>query len=152
MNLYQEIILEHNKKPRNWGTLEGRTHYAEGINPLCGDHIFLDMIINSKIIEDVSFQGESCAICKSSASIMTTIFKNNQVDASQKLFDQFEALSKFDIKIDDPKCNKFLVFSGIRDLPSRVKCAILPWHTFNAAINNNHSTSTEEVMRQNSRY
>jgi nitrogen fixation NifU-like protein len=144
MNLYQEIILEHNKKPRNWGTLEGRTHYAEGINPLCGDHIFLDMIISSKIIEDVSFQGESCAICKSSASIMTTILKNNQVDASQKLFDQFRSFIKGDIHIDDPKMlNKFLVFSGIRDLPSRVKCAILPWHTFNAAINNNHSTSTE---------
>ena len=107
INTYEfisEIILEHNKKPRNWGTLEGRTHYAEGINPLCGDHIFLDMIISSKIIEDVSFQGESCAICKSSASIMTTILKNNQVDASKNYLISLEVSLRATFKLLIQKC------------------------------------------------
>jgi nitrogen fixation NifU-like protein len=143
--LYQEVILDHNRKPRNWGTLADATHKAEGVNPLCGDHIHLAMKVESGLVEAISFQGESCAICKASASMMTTVVKGKSRADAEQLVKEFRdmATGKLDPQSSTHHLGRLTVFSGVRDLPTRVKCAILPWHTLHAAFNAIESTSTE---------
>ena len=143
--LYQEVILDHNKKPRNFGTLENATHKAEGHNPLCGDHLSLALNVNDDRVDAIAFQGESCAICKASASMMTTTVKGKTVDDAEKLIQQFRnmALGKLDTQSTPHELGRLTVFAGVRDLPTRVKCAILPWHTLHAALNAEGSTTTE---------
>jgi nitrogen fixation protein NifU and related proteins len=143
--LYQEVILDHNRKPRNWGALADASHRAEGLNPLCGDHILLTVKLNAGQVEGVAFEGEGCAICKASASMMTTSVKGKTVADAETLVQEFRdmATGKLDADSDSHHLGRLKVFAGVRDLPSRVKCAILPWHTLHAAINSQSTASTE---------
>jgi len=143
--LYQELILDHNKKPRNWGQLAAASHRAEGLNPLCGDHIWVTLKLNDGMIETIAFEGESCAICKASASMMTTNVKGKQVNEVERMIQEFRdmATGKLDVAAQSHHLGRLAVFAGVKDLPSRVKCAILPWHTLHAAFHNEQSASTE---------
>lgn len=142
--LYQEVILDHNRKPRNWGVLADATHKAEGHNPLCGDHIVLTLKLREDAVEAVNVQGDSCAICKASASMMTTTVKGRSRGDAEELIREFRDMATG--KLDAARPNhlgRLTVFAGVRDLPTRVKCAILPWHTLHAALNSVASTTTE---------
>jgi len=146
--LYQEVILDHNKKPRNYGVLEHASHQAEGLNPLCGDHIHLALELRDGTVAAIAFHGESCAICKASASMMTVAVKGKRRDEAQTLIHEFVdmATGRADAgggQAVGPHIGRLAVFSGIRELPMRVKCAILPWHTLQAALNAVATTSTE---------
>ena len=142
--LYQEVILDHNKKPRNFGTIEHASHHAVGHNPLCGDHINVTLNLAGECIEGVAFQGESCAICKASASMMTVAIKGKTRVDAETLIQEFLAMATGKLDLGSPNhIGRLAVFAGVCDLPTRVKCAILPWHTLHAAFNSVASTSTE---------
>ena len=143
--LYQEVILDHNRKPRNWGSLPDATHKAEGVNPLCGDRLRLDVKLTADEVQAIAFEGESCAICKASASMMTTAVKGKARKDAEQLVQEFRdmATGKLDPAKEPHHLGRLTVFSGVRDLPTRVKCAILPWHTLHAAFNSIGTTSTE---------
>ena len=142
--LYQEVILDHNRKPRNWGVLADATHRAEGHNPLCGDHLMLTLKLRDEAVDAINFQGESCAICKASASMMTTVVKGKSRDDAERLVQEFRDMAIGKLDAASPHhLGRLTVFAGMRDLPTRVKCAILPWHTLHAALNAQASTTTE---------
>jgi nitrogen fixation NifU-like protein len=143
--LYQEVILDHNRKPRNFGKLAGASHQAEGLNPLCGDHIWVYLRLNDAQVEAIGFEGQSCAICKASASMMTHAVKGKSVADAETLAQEFRdmTLGRLDPESDAHHLGRLKVFAGVRDLPTRVKCAILPWHTLHAALNSLAQTSTE---------
>jgi len=143
--LYQEVILDHNKKPRNWGKLEDATHRSEGVNPLCGDHIWVAVKVDGDRIEKIAFEGESCAICKASASMMTGAVKGKTTADAEMLVEHFRAMAvgAEDLETSGRYLGRLTVFAGVRDLPSRVKCAILPWHTLHAAFSKQGTTTTE---------
>ena len=142
--LYQEVILDHNKRPRNYGTLDHASHHAEGLNPLCGDHISVALNLDRECIDCIAFQGESCAICKASASMMTAAVKGKTRVDAETLIQEFLAMATGKLDLDSPNhIGRLAVFAGVCDLPTRVKCAILPWHTLHAAFNSVASTSTE---------
>ena len=144
--LYQQTILEHNRSPRNFKKLEGATHVAEGYNPLCGDHLWIYMKVNSQnMIEELSFEGSGCAISKASASMMTTALKGKTIEEANLLFDEFHKLIIGQLKPDQQTnhLGKLTVFSGIWQYPSRVKCAVLSWYTMHGAIEHKKSVSTE---------
>ena len=142
--LYQEVILDHNKKPRNYGTLEHPSHHAEGHNPLCGDHLSVALQLQGETIDQIAFQGESCAICKASASMMTAAVKGKTRAQAQALSQEFLAMATGKLDLNQPnQIGRLAVFAGVRDLPTRVKCAILPWHTLQAAFNSQGTASTE---------
>ena len=143
--LYQEVILDHNRKPRNWGKLDGATHRAEGLNPLCGDHIWVALKLDRERIDGIAFEGESCAICKASASMMTIAVKGRTVAEAEHLVEGFRgmAIGKLDPATDAKHLGRLTVFAGVKDLPTRVKCAILPWHTLHAALERQDTASTE---------
>ena len=142
--LYQEVILDHNRKPRNYGVLAQPTHHAEGLNPLCGDHINVALNLNDDVVDAIAFVGESCAICKASASMMTVAVKGKRRVDAQTLVREFVDMATGRLDAADARhVGRLTVFAGIRDLPMRVKCAILPWHTLQAAFNAVATTSTE---------
>ncbi len=143
--LYQQVILEHNKKPRNFKELEGYTHFAEGYNPLCGDHLKVYAKINNGKVEDVTFVGDGCAISKASASMMTTSLKGKSVNEAKTMFEQFHnlILGKLNPDKDPNILGKLSIFSGIWHYPARVKCASLAWHTIKGAMENVKTVSTE---------
>ncbi len=144
--LYQQVILDHNKKPHNFGKLEKPTHFAEGYNPLCGDHLQIYLNIDpAGKITDIAFEGSGCAISKASASMMTTSLKGKTVDEAKKLFDEFHQLviGKLDPNQKETSLGKLSIFSGIWQYPARVKCAILSWYAMKGALNNIQSISTE---------
>jgi len=142
--LYQEVILDHNKKPRNWDVLADATHKAEGHNPLCGDHLTLTLKLAGDAVDAVKFQGESCAICKASASMMTTAVKGKSRGDAEQMIHEFRDMATGQLDAQAPNhLGRLTVFAGVRDLPTRVKCAILPWHTLHAALNSEGSTTTE---------
>jgi len=142
--LYQEVILDHNKKPRNYGTLEHPTHHAEGHNPLCGDHLSVALQLQNETIDQIAFCGDSCAICKASASMMTAAVKGKTRAEAQTLTQEFLAMATGKLDQSQPnQIGRLAVFAGVRDLPTRVKCAILPWHTLQAAFNSQRTASTE---------
>lgn len=142
--LYQEVILDHNKKPRNYGKLTPSTHHAEGHNPLCGDHISVTLNLNGDKVEAIGFEGEACAVCKSSASMMTVAVKGKTRDEAETLTQDFLAMATGKMNMDEPNnMGRLAVFAGVKDLPTRVKCAILPWHTLHAAFNSVQEVSTE---------
>ena len=143
--LYQEVILDHNRKPRNWGRLEHPSHHAEGLNPLCGDHIWIGVVVDGDRVANVAFEGQSCAICKASASMMTTNVKGKSVSEAEQLIREFRdmATGKLDVSQQPNHLGRLSVFAGVKDLPARVKCAILPWHTLHAALARESSASTE---------
>jgi nitrogen fixation protein NifU and related proteins len=143
--LYQEVILDHNKKPRNYGKLAHASHHAEGHNPLCGDHLSLALALDGEHIAGIAFEGESCAICKASASMMTATVKGKTRTDAEQLIREFRAMAtgELDTAAEPHHLGRLTVFAGVRDLPTRVKCAILPWHTLHAAFHSVSSTSTE---------
>lgn len=144
-SLYQEIILEHNKKPRNFGKMAGATRMLEGYNPLCGDHYTLYLKIEDDRIVDIAFEGSGCAISKASASVMTTLVKGKTTEEAQKIFDTFHKLvtgELTDIRFET--LGKLAAFAGVSEFPARVKCASLAWHTMNSALDaKTEAVSTE---------
>jgi nitrogen fixation NifU-like protein len=143
--LYQEVILDHNKRPRNYGALADATHRSEGLNPLCGDHIWVALKVAGERVDAIAFEGESCAICKASASMMTVAVKGRTIPEAEALVDRFRAMvtGKDDLEASRGSLGRLTVFAGVRDLPSRVKCAVLPWHTLHAALHAQSSATTE---------
>ncbi|MGE5431149.1 MAG: Fe-S cluster assembly sulfur transfer protein SufU [Syntrophomonadaceae bacterium] len=144
-DLYQEVILDHNRSPRNYRKCETCNHDAEGFNPLCGDHIFVYIDLEGDTIKDISFQGSGCAISKSSASLMTSILKGKSKQEAEEMFNKFHDVvtSRIGSEQDLSSLGKLAVFSGVRDYPSRVKCASLAWHTMMSALKEENSASTE---------
>ena len=143
--LYQEVILDHNKHPRNFGELEGADRHADGYNPLCGDRLAVYLNLDGNVITDVNFLGSGCAISKASASLMTDAVKGKTVAEARELFDQFRAMVTDDAANPDSETlGKLAVFAGVRDYPTRVKCASLAWHTLRAAFDDGHEIVTTE--------
>ncbi len=143
-SLYQEVILDHNRKPRNYGTLDDASHQAVGHNPLCGDRLDITLNLNDEHIDKIAFHGESCAICKASASMMTAAVKGKTYAYAETMIKEFRDMATGKLNLDNPHhLGRLTVFSGIQDLPTRVKCAILPWHTLHAALNSVAGASTE---------
>lgn len=143
--LYQEVIMDHNKKPRNYGVLADANRRAEGHNPLCGDHISLSLRLEDDLIREIAFEGETCAICKASASMMTANVKGKTVADAETLIQEFRdmATGKLDTATQSHHLGRLNVFAGVRELPTRVKCAVLPWHTLHAAFHEESSATTE---------
>ena len=143
--LYQEVILDHNKYPRNFGEIEGADRHAEGYNPLCGDRLTVYLNLEKDVITEVAFQGSGCAISKASASLMTDAVKGKTVAEARLLFDRFHAMITNNANENsESQIGKLAVLAGVRDYPMRVKCAILAWHALRAAVDeNNQSVSTE---------
>ena len=138
--LYQDIILEHGKSPRNLGKCEGYSHEAKGYNPLCGDkvHVYLKLD-NEKKVEGLTFEGDGCAISLASASIMTELVKGKSFDEAKEIMNAFLDMIKNTSKIqsnhlDEDQKTKLMSLSGVKQFPMRVKCATLSWHTLNSAI------------------
>ncbi len=145
--LYQQTIIEHHKKPRNFGKLEHYTHYAEGYNPLCGDHLHVYLNVDeNQVIQDISFESDGCAISRSSASLMTENLKGKDIHTAKQLFEEFHnmLLKKMDPAKDPHHLGKLSIFSGIWQYPSRVKCASLSWHAMSGALEKKPSISTEQ--------
>lgn len=144
--LYEQVILEHNKRPRNFHEMEDATRKAEGMNPLCGDQFTVYLKLDGDKIADVSFHGAGCAISKSSASVMTTLLKGKTLKEAEALFVKFHKMITSDPEtpLDDEALGKLAVFGGVRAYPVRIKCATLPWHAMLAAIDaKNDPVSTE---------
>ena len=144
--LYQQMILAHNKNPKNFRIIQEPTHYAEGHNQLCGDSLELYLILDeNNIIKDISFQGHGCAITKSAASMMTEALMGKTEEEAKEIFDQFHLLITGKLNDEDAKnqLGKLSIFSGVWEYPARVKCASLSWHTVKAALNNEEFASTE---------
>ena len=141
--LYQEVILDHNKRPRNFRTIEGASHHADGYNPLCGDKLSLTVQIDGDQIADVAFVGSGCAISKASASLMTDTLKGKSVAEARVLFERFHRMvtTPPDQPVED--MGKLSVLAGVREFPVRVKCASLAWHTLKAALDRGGEVSTE---------
>lgn len=143
--LYQEVILDHNRRPRNFGAIASPTHHADGHNPLCGDRLSLTLEIHDGTIGNAMFQGSGCAISKASASLMTDAIKGRSVAEAETLFEAFHKMvtTPMDEEPDESAIGKLAVFSGVREFPARVKCASLAWHTLMAALAGSEITSTE---------
>jgi nitrogen fixation NifU-like protein len=132
--LYRDVILDHNRHPRNFGPLEGASHHAEGNNPLCGDRLSLTLRLKDDRIEDIRFEGSGCAISTASASLMTQAVKGKDRASVRQLFERMHALLTQPDGAPDPALGKLAALSGVREFPARVKCASLCWHTLNAAL------------------
>ncbi|MBV8974729.1 MAG: SUF system NifU family Fe-S cluster assembly protein [Sinobacteraceae bacterium] len=132
--LYRDVILDHNRRPRNFGPLEGANHRAEGNNPLCGDRLTLAVRLAGDRIEDIRFEGSGCAISTASASLMTEAVKGKDRASVGQLFERIHALLTQPDAAADPALGKLAALSGVREFPARVKCASLCWHTLNAAL------------------
>ena len=143
--LYQQVILDHNKKPRNFREIEGATNTAEGHNTTCGDQLTVYLTVAGDRVEDVSFVGVGCAISKASASMMTQIVKGKTAAEAGTLFHEFHrmVLGELDEENEPNSLGRLKIFAGVRDFPARVKCASLSWHTMNAALNGGGVASTE---------
>ena len=131
--LYQEVILDHARQPRNFGPCDGANRAARGNNPLCGDHMTIYLTVEDGVVSDVSFEGNGCAISIASASLMTEMIKGRTADQVRTLFDRFRRLVT-DGDADEGELDKLTVFAGVREFPVRVKCATLAWHTLAAAL------------------
>ena len=144
--LYQQVILDHNKSPRNFKILEAANHTAEGYNPLCGDKIDVYLETESGMIKDISFQGSGCAISKASASLMSSFVKGKSIEEAKGIFKQFHELITGKLSEDEDleSLGKLQVFAGVREFPVRVKCASLAWHTMLAALKEGKNTVTTE--------
>jgi nitrogen fixation NifU-like protein len=144
--LYQEIILDHNRSPRNFGKMEGSTHVLDGRNPLCGDHYTIYLKIENDIIQDVKFEGSGCAISKASASVMSTMVKGKSIEEADRYFKAFHEIVTGEGDLDSflSEYGKLAAFAGVSEFPVRVKCATLAWHTmYNALHGKENAVSTE---------
>ena len=143
--LYQEVILDHNRHPHNFRELDGADRHADGYNPLCGDRLAVYVNLEGETIADISFIGTGCAISKASASLMTDAVSGKTLNEARQLFEQFLNLVTDDVAdVDGAALGKLAVFAGVRDYPTRVKCASLAWHTLRAAVADRHETVTTE--------
>ena len=144
-DLYQEVILDHNKHPRNFGEIEGADRHADGYNPLCGDRLAVYLNLDGDRITDVAFLGSGCAISKASASLMTDAVKGRTVAEARELFARFQAMITDDAEAAAPAdVGKLAVLAGVRDYPTRVKCASLAWHALRAACDDRHERVSTE--------
>ena len=141
--LYQEVILDHNRRPRNYRRLEGASHHAEGYNPLCGDRVTVFVQIDGGRISDVAFEGSGCAISKASASLMTDRVKGSTVAEARDLFERFHRMVTTPPDQEVEELGKLSALAGVREFPVRVKCASLAWHTLKAAMDQEDKVSTE---------
>lgn len=143
--LYQQVILDHNKKPRNFRKLESANHTAEGYNPLCGDQLTIYLSLAGDAVQEIAFEGSGCAISKAAASMMTQAVKGKSKEQAEELFREFHSMVTGDLdeETDENNLGNLKIFAGVRDFPVRVKCATLPWHTMHAALNNEERVSTE---------
>ena len=144
-DLYQELILDHNRRPRNYGALAGATHTAKGYNPLCGDKLTIYAVLDGDRISGLSFEGSGCAISKASASLLTDAVKGKTLAEAEALFGRVHAMltAPMDRAVDADAMGKRAVLSGVREFPVRVKCASLAWHTLKAALAGTAETKTE---------
>ena len=144
--LYQDVILDHSKGPRNKGVLAAPTGQAEGHNPLCGDQVRVTLIERDGLVADIAFEGQGCAISTASASMMTELVKGKPVDEAERLFRTFQKVVTNTAEIGDhPELGDLEVLAGVREYPVRIKCATLPWHTLHAALVGGGEVSTEDA-------
>ena len=145
-DLYQEVILEHNNKPRNFRVLPDANQKVEGFNPLCGDRLQLYLKIEKGVVQDIGFQGSGCAISKASASLMTTTIKGMKVAEAEEIFKKVHLMLSGQLSCVDElgKLGRLQVLSGVCEFPARVKCASLAWHTLKSALENKQSLTTTE--------
>jgi nitrogen fixation NifU-like protein len=144
--LYQSVILDHNRSPRNFREIEGTAHRAEGHNPLCGDRLTVYAVLDGDVITDVSFVGDGCAISKASASLMTQAVKGKRLSEAREMFRTFRQMVTGKTTPDEVKSilGKLVLFAGVSQFPVRVKCASLSWHTLNAALEDQSDAVTTE--------
>jgi nitrogen fixation NifU-like protein len=142
-DLYQEVILDHNRRPRNFRTIENASHHADGYNPLCGDRVSVFLQVDGGVVTDVAFQGTGCAISKASASLMTDSVKGCPIHDVRALFDRFHRMVTTPPGQEVEDLGKLSVLAGVREFPVRVKCASLAWHTLKAALDRAPAVSTE---------
>ncbi len=142
-DLYQETILDHGRRPRNFGALTGFTHHAEGFNPMCGDRFVVRLQVVDGIVQEARFEGQGCAISTASASLMTEALRGARVDAFPGLFQSVHELLTTEVEVDPDALGKLVVFGGVRAFPLRVKCASLAWHTAKAALAREPVATTE---------
>lgn len=145
-DLYQEVILDHNKSPRNYRTMADANRKADGYNPLCGDHVTVYLHVKDGVIDDISFQGSGCAISKASASMMTSELKGKSAAAAQELFENVHKMLTGEANGENAgdKVGKLVILSGVSKFPARVKCASLAWHTVNSALQGDGKVATTE--------
>ena len=143
-DLYQEVILDHNRNPRNCYVMDGASCVADGHNPLCGDTVKVYLRIEDGVIEEISFQGQGCAICTASTSLMTESVRGKSVEEAQGLFDEFHQMLTGVAEEQGVALGKLQVFEGVREYPVRVKCATLAWHTLHAAMEEKNENVTTE--------
>ena len=145
--LYQQVILDHNKKPRNFREMEDATSDAEGFNPLCGDQLKVYVRVEEGVVSEVSFVGSGCAISKASASMMTQTVKGKTREEAQTLFEEFHRMvtGELDEESEPNQLGRLKIFAGVRDYPARVKCASLSWHTMRAALEGGGAVTTEHL-------
>lgn len=146
LDLYQQVILEHNRKPRNYHDMPGHTSSQEGYNPLCGDHLYIYAKVEGDTVTDVSFLGEGCAISKAAGSMMTMAIKGKTLKEAESLSDEFQRMIKgeLDPDKDDHNLGRLKIFSGIWKFPTRVKCALLAWHALDGALADSHASGEGE--------
>ena len=137
-DLYQEVILDHNRRPHNFRAIDEASRKQEGFNPLCGDRLTLYVKLDGNVIADVSFQGTGCAISKASASLMTDALKGKTIDEARAMFDRFHEMVTSSPDTPPADLGKLSVLAGVREFPTRVKCASLAWHTLKAAVSDEH--------------
>ena len=143
--LYQQVILDHNRNPRNFRELPAATRRVEGYNPLCGDHYTVFVALDGDEIRDVSFTGNGCAISKASASVMTSTVKGKRTAEAQRMFDIFHKLvTGENAGLSEAELGRLAAFSGVSEFPARVKCATLPWHTLNSALDGQEEVVSTE--------
>ena len=144
-DLYQEVILDHNKNPRNFREITTANYTADGNNPLCGDALRVYVEMENDVVKDVAFKGSGCAISKASASMMTQVIKGKSKQEAEVLFDEFHrmVLGELDEEAEENHLGKLKIFAGVKEFPARVKCASLSWHTLNAALHGEEEVSTE---------
>ncbi len=146
-DLYQEVILDHNRRPRNFHKMDEANRRADGFNPLCGDRLTVYLHLDDDVVHDVSFEGSGCAISKASASLMTESVKGRTRKEAESLFRRFHELVTGEaggVSVTSNDLGKLVVFSGVRDYPVRVKCATLAWHALHAALENRQEIATTE--------
>jgi nitrogen fixation NifU-like protein len=143
--LYQQVILDHNKKPRNFHKLEAANFSAEGSNPLCGDQLTVYLEFEDGTIKDIGFEGSGCAISKAAASMMTVAVKGKSKQEAESIFTEFHRMvtGELDEEAEPNNLGRLTIFAGVREFPVRVKCATLAWHTMHAAFANQEKVSTE---------
>jgi nitrogen fixation NifU-like protein len=143
--LYQQVILDHNKKPRNFRKLENPDRSAEGFNPLCGDQLTVYVNLADDSVREIAFEGSGCAISKAAASMMTQAVKGKSREQIEELFREFHSMvtGELDEEAEENHLGNLKIFAGVREFPVRVKCATLPWHTMQAALHNQDRASTE---------